>query len=179
MVLGVDVAGGGGDSTVISYRKGKNEVKHFKKLDKLNELEVAKIVRKEIDRNNAKYCCIDTVGIGHSVSVILKDWGYENIIVDVDARAVSSNKELWGNVRAKLHDKARKWIKEGHLEQDDERHKQFMSLGYDYGSARSKNSALFITSKTKLKKSPDMSDSFVLTMAIDDSRVGLDDDDDD
>ena len=54
-----------------------------------------------------------------------------------------------------------------------------MSLGYDYGSARSKNSALFITSKTKLKKSPDMSDSFVLTMAIDDSRVGLDDDDDD
>lgn len=179
LVIGVDVAGGGGDSTVISYRKGKNEVKHFKKLDKLNELEVAKIVRKEIDRNNAKYCCIDTVGIGHSVSVILKDWGYENIIVDVDARAVSSNKELWGNMRAELHDKARKWIKEGHLEQDDERHKQFMSLGYDYGSARSKNSALFITSKTKLKKSPDMSDSFVLTMAIDDSRVGLDEDDDD
>lgn len=179
MVLGVDVAGGGGDSTVISYRKGKCEVKHFKKLDKLNEIEVAKIVRKEIERNNAKYCCIDTVGIGHAVSVMLKDWGYDNIVVDVDARAVSSNKELWGNTRAELHDRARKWIKEGHLEQDDERHKQFMSLGYDYGSARSKNSALFITSKTKLKKSPDMSDSFVLTMYIEDDKLKPDDDDDD
>ena len=179
MVLGVDVAGGGGDSTVITYRKGKNEVKKQKKLDKLNEIEVAKIVRKEIDRNNAKYCCIDTVGIGHAVSVMLKDWGYESIVVDVDARSVSSNKELWGNTRAELHDRAKKWIKEGHLEQDDERHKQFMTLGYDYGSARSKNSALFITSKTKLKKSPDMSDSFVLTMAVEDGRVGLEDDDDD
>jgi hypothetical protein len=177
LVIGVDVAGGGGDSTVLTYRKGKNEVKKQKKFDKLNEIEVAKVVRKEIDRTGAKFCCIDTVGIGHAVSVMLKDWGYENVVVDVDARGVSSNKELYGNVRSELHDKARKWIKVGHLEQDDERHKQFMSLGYDYGSARSKNSALFITSKTKLKKSPDMSDSFVLTMAIDD-RLDYDDDDD-
>ena len=112
------------------------------------------------------------------MSVILKDWGYGNVVVDVDARAVSSNKELWGNVRAELHDRARKWIKEGYLDRNDERHKQFMSLGYDYGSARSKNSALFITNKSKLKKSPDMSDSFVLTMAIED-KLDYDDDDDD
>jgi hypothetical protein len=163
LVVGIDVARFGDDSSVITFRRGRLLIRQIK-LSGMDVAFVAGRARAEIRyfRETPAQIAVDTIGIGAGVADMLRQWF--DCVVDVNSADRMSDGQHY-NRRAFMWAEMREWIKAGAaMPVDHELKAELTALRYKF-----KGGELLIESKDDAKKrgvkSPDMADSLALTFA--------------
>lgn len=166
MILGVDVARFGDDSTVCRFRCGRNArsipVYRFKSMDNMT---IANHVAHLMDTYKPDATCIDA-GQGSGVIDRLREMGYKGVH-EVWFGSVADDIQ-WANKRTEMYARLREWLRGGCIDED-------MNLFTDltvheyffFGKAKDK---MTLKSKDEIKdligRSPDDGDALALTFAV-------------
>jgi hypothetical protein len=167
LVLGVDVAREGDDSTALVLRQGR--IMHwYRRYNKLDNMEVAGIVINAIRQFRVDFVCIDsTGGYGAGVYDRMIELGYGSKVTAVNFASRAFNDEAYKNRRAEMWIGIREWLEEGAQMPDrDEIQLDLCSVTYKHDSTGER---LQLESKAEMKKrgikSPDIGDALALTFA--------------
>lgn len=168
LVLGVDIARGGGDRTHFIDRQGRRAGGRVNRsIDSGDLMEVAGHVAREIDRLSPDMTFIDGTGIGAGVYDRLRERGYRRTrLVNFGARAEDTRR--YANRRAEMWDRLKDWLSDEvgvAIPDDDALQAQLCATGYGFDS----NGRLVLEPKEKLRgrlgSSPDAADALALTFA--------------
>jgi hypothetical protein len=168
IILGVDIARGGGDFSWIIDRQGS--FLGFNVNEKVNMADTMQIVgwiEKYIKEFSPYKVCIDAGGGGVGVYDRLKELGYNNILL-VHFASKSVNPQKYLNKRAELWCSLKEFLSlDNFIVEDSILFQQLSSLEYTYTS----NGQIQLEKKEKLKQrikqSPDGADAAALTFATD------------
>lgn len=168
VVLGCDIARSGADSTIVSIRQGKN-VLGFEKINEIETFQTSVAILKIAKKYQAKYICIDSLGIGSGVfdtvrASFPKTYGVEN-------SRRSNDPEKYFNLRAECFYRLRLAFEMGSISlpsDDSELKMQLSTIRFSDEGGKIK-----IESKKEIKKrlggeSPDIADSLAISFYIDD-----------
>jgi hypothetical protein len=162
IIVGVDPARGGMDSTVIAVRRGRDivAIKRFKGEDTMS---VVGHVIDAIEEYRPALTVIDEGGLGYGILDRLTEQKYKVRGVNFGWKA--KNPTMWGNKRAEIWGAMRDWLKTASLPQD-------RLLKSDLvGPMKKPNSAgtIFLEGKKEMKArglaSPDAADAIAVTFA--------------
>lgn len=162
VIIGVDPARGGMDSTVIAVRRGRDivAIKRFKGEDTMS---VVGHVIDAIEEYRPALTVIDEGGLGYGILDRLTEQKYKVRGVNFGWKA--KNPTMWGNKRAEIWGAMRDWVKTASLPQD-------RLLKSDLtGPMKKPNSAgtIFLEGKKEMKArgvaSPDAADAIAVTFA--------------
>ena len=169
LVLGVDVARGGGDKTRIVDRRGRcaghqcNEV-----IDSPDLMEVTGHVAREIDRLDPAMTFIDVTGLGAGVYDRLRERGYRRVVTAVNFGSKARQDDRYANKRAEIWGLMGEWFADeggADIPDSDEWQSSLCAPGYGFDS----NSRLLLEKKVDIRKrvgfSPDLGDALALTFA--------------
>ncbi len=171
LVLGVDVARGGGDKTRILDRIGR-AAGHGVDLtiDSDDLMEVAGLIGREIERLKPDMTFIDVTGLGAGVVDRLKERGYRRLR-GINFGSRSLEPERYANKRAEMWGKMGEWFADPggcDIPDDDALQADICAPTARFDS----NSRLLLESKEEIKKrlghgfgSPDGGDALALTFA--------------
>lgn len=121
---------------------------------------------------------IDIGGVGAGVYDTLVDMGYGAICNPVNFGSAPiglgpTGDRMYANRRAEMYDEAREWFEQPggvQVPDRDDLHADLTAAVWGPGATRQRNNALVIEEKEKIKerigRSPDLSDSFILTFAV-------------
>jgi hypothetical protein len=164
LVIGVDPARMGDDSTAIIRRRGRKSY-NLEKFYNIDTMELVGKIRRIIDKEHPHRVCIDSIGIGAGVVDRLIELGYD-IVQGVNVANRASDHENFHNLRAELWSEMRDWLTQEmpvEIPDSDEIQTDLTILGYKYDSSN----RLQIESKDIAKKrgclSPDSADALMLT----------------
>jgi hypothetical protein len=167
LVLGVDVAREGDDSTALVLRQGR--IMHwYKRYNKLDNMEVAGIVINAIRQFRVDFVCIDsTGGYGAGVYDRMVELGYGQKVTAVNFASRAFNDEAYKNRRAEMWAGIAEWLDEGaQMPDKDEIQLDLCAVTYKHDSTGDR---LQLESKAEMKKrgikSPDIGDALALTFA--------------
>lgn len=168
LILGVDVARYGEDSTELRFRQGRDARSYPKiKARKLGTLEVADLVCGWIDKANPDAVNIDA-GNGAGVIDVLRGRGYKVNEVWFGSKP---NDPRWYNKRTEMWADMREWLGGACLPDDQELIDDLAGPEYEYPGAGDKQS---LETKDHMKSrglaSPDAGDALALTFAVKVSR---------
>lgn len=164
IMMGVDVARFGDDSSSITLRQGRVLLRqiNFRGLD---VVDVAGRVKDEFraQMGDIAQIAVDTIGIGSGVADILRR-EFGDLVVDVNSSLRMGDGQCY-NLRARMWRDMRDWLKMGaSIPNDPELITDLTALQYGY-----KGGELLLESKQDAKKrgikSPDRADSLALTFA--------------
>lgn len=167
LIMAVDVARFGDDSSVISFRRGR-DARSIKRL-KFHKLPITRLADMCADAAN-KYkpdaIVIESTGVGAGLIDILRDRHFR--VIDIHPGAPAERQREFVNVRAELWDAMKKWIdSEGCLPDDKELAEQLTSVRY---MLKRDETAIQLEAKADMKarglSSPDDADSLALTFAV-------------
>jgi hypothetical protein len=166
VMVGVDVARFGDDTSVITVRQGRvvTMQKVYGKLDVEDVAgQVRRLVREEL-LGDVSQIAVDTIGIGAGVADILRR-EFGDKVVDVNSSLRLKDGENY-NLRALMWREMREWLKNGaSIPNDPTLVSELSALQYGY-----RGGLLLIESKDDAKKrgikSPDRADSIALTFAV-------------
>ena len=164
-LLGVDPARFGKDLTALCERQGR-VVKAPELFAKRDTMEVAGLVKQRLDAG-IDIAFVDVIGVGAGVVDRLREMGYGDRIIAVNAGDSALDDAKYSNKRAEMYGVLREWLKEqpACLPDDDALQADLCSARYTYTS----KSQYKLESKDDLKKrlgrSPDRSDALALTFA--------------
>jgi hypothetical protein len=164
VIVGVDPARFGDDSTAITFRQGRTVFPQIV----FGKADVVDVAGRVIDAirlwpEKVEQIAVDTIGIGAGVADVLRrTYGY--IVQDVNSSLRLDDGECY-NLRARIWRDMRTWVRAGaSLPTDPELFISLTSLSYEY-----RGGLLLIESKEAMKKrgmkSPDRADSIALTFA--------------
>ena len=169
LLLGVDIARGGGDKTRIVDRLGRcaghqcNEV-----IDSADLMEVTGRVAREIDRLNPNMTFVDVTGLGAGVYDRLRERGYGRRVTAVNFGSKASQDDRYANKRAEIWGRMGEWFADpggADIPNSDEWQSSLCAPGYGFDS----NSRLLLEKKEDIRKrvgfSPDLGDALALTFA--------------
>jgi hypothetical protein len=162
IVIGVDPARFGADSTVIAIRQGRDilEIKKHKGDDTMET--VGRIIE-AIEEYKPALVCIDEGGLGAGVVDRLKEQRYKIRGVNFSNRA--ANIMMYGNKRAEMWGLMRDWLKSAAIPSDRYLKSDLISPLMKPDS----KGAIFLESKKDMKSrglaSPDAADAIALTFA--------------
>lgn len=163
VVVGVDPARGGQDSTVIAVRRGRDivAIKRFKGDDTMT---VVGHIIEVIEEYQPTMVCIDEGGLGYGILDRLTEQRYK--VRGVNFGWKSKNPIMWGNKRAEIWGAMRDWLKTASIPND-------RLLKSDLtGPMKKPNSAgtIFLEGKKEMKArglaSPDAADAIAVTFAF-------------
>jgi hypothetical protein len=173
LIVGVDPAGSGGDRFAVCWRRGDLIVK-YEFRHKLDHEESVAWLSTIIDDDDPAQMCIDRGSMGANIISTLRNMKprYAKIIKGVNFGGKSKAKQAkpndagpW-NIRAEMYARARDWLAEGSIPDEDD-------LASDLSAPKIKyraNNDWLLESKTEMKargvRSPDLADAFVLTFAV-------------
>lgn len=163
IVIGVDPARFGSDSTVIAIRQGRDiiEIKKYKGDDTMET--VGRIIE-AIEEYKPALVCIDEGGLGAGVVDRLKEQRYK--IRGVNFANKASNYMMYGNKRAEIWGLMRDWLKSAAIPSDRYLKTDLISPLMKPDS----KGAIFLESKKDMKArglaSPDAADAIALTFAF-------------
>lgn len=164
VIVGVDPARGGLDSTVIVVRKGRDLVS-LKRYSGEDTMVIVGRVIEAIREWSPDLTVIDEGGLGYGILDRLVEQKFK--VRGVNFGWKSNNPEMWGNKRAEIWGAMREWLKTAHLPDDK-------LLKSDLCSPQKKpNSAgtIFLEGKKEMKarglSSPDAADALAVTFAYD------------
>lgn len=170
LVMGVDVARFGSDSTVITFRRGLLCEPQVVLRD-MDTMRVAGLVAQHYTERHAQAVFVDGVGVGAGVVDRLRQLGIP--VVDAQAGARALDPAKYANRRAEMWGEMRDWLRLAFLPPDDRDLKQDLT-GVEYGFTSS--GALQLEKKEDMKKrglaSPDRADSLALTFYSPVAAVG-------
>jgi phage terminase large subunit len=109
LIVGVDPARFGDDSTAICFRRGRQAFR-IVAYRKKNVVEVANIVTSIILEYKPARVNIDVGGLGAGLYDILEDRGYDNVIRAINFGSDAQNKEKYGNRRAEMWARVNDWL---------------------------------------------------------------------
>lgn len=162
VVVGVDPARGGADSTVIVVRQGRDlvEVRRFRGED---TMETVGRVIEVIEEFKPVLTVIDEGGLGYGVLDRLVEQRYK--VRGVNFGWKSRNPAAWGNKRAEMWGLMREWLRVASVPRD-------RGLMVDLTGPKSKmdsSGAIFLESKKEMRArglaSPDAADALAVTFA--------------
>lgn len=168
VIIGVDPARGGADSTVIAVRKGRDivDIKRHRGDDTMTT--VGRVIA-AIEQYRPLMVIIDEGGLGYGILDRLKEQNYK-CVRGVNFANSSKNPIMWGNKRAEMWGEMKNWLRTASILPDRQ-------LKSDLTSPRSKpNSAgtIFLEGKKEMKArglaSPDAADAIAVTFAFPISR---------
>jgi hypothetical protein len=162
IVIGVDPARGGLDSTVIVVRRGRDivAIKRYKGEDTMS---IVGRVIDAIDEYKPTLTVIDEGGLGYGILDRLTEQRYKVRGVNFGWKA--KNPVMWGNKRAEMWGAMREWLKTASIPQDK------MLKDDLVGPMKKPNSAgtIFLEGKKEMKSrglaSPDAADALAVTFA--------------
>ena len=162
-VIGVDVARFGDDQSVLCKRHGL-ACFALKKWRNIDTMTLSSLVAQEATIFQPDCIFVDGVGIGAGVVDRLRQLGFN--VVDVQAGATASNKQLYANKRAEMWTNMRSWLEAGAaLPHDTELEAELSSIEYGF----TPTGAYLLEKKQDMKRrglsSPDCADSLALTFA--------------
>ena len=163
VVLGVDPARGGMDSTVIVARQGRDilAIRRFKGDDTMTT--VGHVID-AIEEFKPTLTAIDEGGLGYGILDRLNEQRYKVRGVNFGWKA--KNPVMWGNKRAEMWGTMREWLKTAALPQDRQLKADLV------GPIKKPNSAgtIFLEGKKEMKArglaSPDAADALAVTFAF-------------
>jgi hypothetical protein len=164
LILGVDIARFGDDTTVFRFRRGRDARSIPPvKLKGRDNMEVANELAYYIDKHDPDAVCIDA-GNGTGVIDRLREMGYK--VHEVWFGSKSSDPE-WANKRTQMWARMRDWMGGGCI--DDDRDLMDDLVGPEY-KFRGTSDVIMLESKEEMKKrgiaSPDNGDALACTFAI-------------
>lgn len=163
MVLGVDVAAEGDDSSVIAPRKGLQAMTmiQYRNLDGIAGADATSRIW---NNNRADACFVDnTGGFGSAWIACLKLLGKQPVPITFSSKPI---KPIYANKRAEMYDEMANWIKGGGaLPNDEELLQELCAITYTHKADR-----LILEDKELIKqrigRSPDKADALALTFAM-------------
>lgn len=164
LILGVDVAGMGDDSTVLYPRRG-NDARTLPriKIQRADAETIARRIAEWCRRYEPDAVVMENIGPGQAVMAILRLWRIPFIAVPVGAP--SANK-AFANVRMEIWDKLLTWmVKEGCLPDDPVLFNQATTIRYTLqGESQKQQMERKKDMKARGLPSPDDMDALALTM---------------
>lgn len=169
--IGVDVAGGGADSTIYCVRQG-SKVHLFKESYKIDTSSQCAEIMALVDEYDASAVMVDANGVGHGISFELQNYFspvYPIMVTNsaTDERFNRMRCELWWRCRERFE---KGFISIPHNEKLEE---DLKTIKYDAFAGKGK---IIVESKRDLKRrlgrSPDYADAMNLTFFIDE-RLGF------
>lgn len=163
LIMGVDIARFGDDTTVIRFRQGRDARSIAPiKLKGKDNMEVANECSYWIDKLNPDAVCIDA-GNGTGVIDRLKEMGYKVHEVWFGSKAES---EEYSDFRTEMWARYRDWLPGGMIDNDPDLIDDTVGPQYEFD----KWDRIKLESKEKMKKrgvaSPDNGDALVCTFAV-------------
>lgn len=167
LIIGLDVARFGDDSTVFCFRRGRWCYK-FECYEKRDNVEVANLATNFIQEYHPNRIFMDVGGQGAGVYDILKDRGFSEIIRGIYFGEKAINDERYFNRRAEMWDSVRMWLSSSpqvQLPQDETLFDDLTGINKKYD----RRGRLQLEEKEEVKKrlgrSPDKADALALTFA--------------
>jgi len=176
LIVGVDPAGMGDDSTAIAWRRG-HCIPKIERHRKLTTMEIAGLVMKIIREDRPAKVNIDVGGLGVGVYDRLIEQGHGDVVTAVNFGSKplepppldDTGKPSGGNAnrRAELWNNLRNALQAGHfsIPDNDSLHADLTSVGYKFDS----QGRLLLEAKADMKKrgmpSPDEADAVALCFA--------------
>ena len=163
VVIGVDPARGGMDSTVILVRQGRDIIS-IKRLKGEDTMSVVGHVIDAIEEFKPVLTVIDEGGLGYGILDRLTEQRYKVRGVNFGWKA--KNPVMWGNKRAEMWGAMRDWLKTAAIPQDRQLKNDLV------GPMKKPNSAgtIFLEGKKEMKSrglaSPDAADALAVTFAF-------------
>jgi len=166
LIIGVDVARFGDDSTVILQRKGRNLLS-YNRYKGLDNVQVANRVAEIIDKTDPDATFIDAGGTGSGPTDILKAMNYK--VTGIEFGSGPDNNTRYRDKRTEMWGEMRTWLNDADIPKDDMLEDDLLNPEYEF----SLNGQLKLESKEHMKKrhlaSTDIGDALALTFA---RRVG-------
>jgi len=163
IVIGVDPARGGADSTVILVRQGRDIIS-IKRYQGEDTMSIVGRVIEAIEEFNPVMTVIDEGGLGYGILDRLTEQRYKVRGVNFGSRA--KNSIMWGNKRAEMWGAMRDWLRTASIPED-------RKLKSDLtGPMKKPNSSgtIFLEGKKEMKArgmaSPDAADALCVTFAF-------------
>lgn len=167
LVIGLDVARFGDDSTVFCFRRGRLCLK-FLSYEKQDNVAVANLATGFIQDYQPHRIFMDIGGQGAGVYDILKDRGFREVIRGVYFGEKAINDERYFNRRAEMWDGVAAWLSSSpqvQLPQDERLFDELTGINKKYD----RRGRLQLEEKDEIKKrlgrSPDKADALALTFA--------------
>jgi len=163
IVIGVDPARGGADSTVILVRQGRDilAIKRYHGEDTM--MTVGRVID-AIEQYRPSLTVIDEGGLGYGILDRLKEQRYK--VRGVNFGWKSSKPVMWGNKRAEMWGTMREWLRSASLPNDKQ-------LKTDLTSPMKKpdsSGTIYLEGKKEMKSrglaSPDAADALAVTFAF-------------
>jgi len=165
LLLGVDVARFGEDTSVLAFRKGRDAAcipwQTYKGLD---TVQLATNVADAVQKHKVDAVFVDGNGVGGGVVDQLKAWGYR--VIEVQASGTPNDPDKFLNKRVEMWALMREWLVIGTLPKDNTLHSDLTTPDYSYHPV---NNKLMLESKEKMKDrglaSPDRAEALAMTFA--------------
>ncbi len=172
LLLACDPARFGDDRTSIILRQGRVAY-GLKSYVKKDTMEVVGILVQLIKEHSPSRVMVDVGGLGAGVVDRLRELGYDNIVVAVNAGSSPLDADKYKNKRAEMWGTLKQWLTEAPVQipDSDSLHADLCGVKYKFDS----NSRLQMESKEDMKKrgirSSDEADALCLTFALPDSAL--------
>jgi len=167
LIIGVDPARYGDDSTAIIRRNGR--VAHgLEMYNKKSTMEIVGICHQIIEDEKPEKMFIDIGGIGAGIYDRLIELGHKEIVKAINFGSTPLNQKRFYNKRAEMWGLLKDWIHEEpcHVPDLDSIHSDLCGIRYTFDS----NSRLVLEKKEDMRKrgirSPDAADALALTFAM-------------
>lgn len=164
IIIGMDIARFGDDSTVLTVRKGLHCYKPavYRGLD---TMQAADVLINAINTYKPDAVFVDVGAMGAAVIDRARQLHYN--VTEVNFAGSPQNTEKYANLRAEMYFKVRAWLEGGGALPNEPTLKSELSV-VEYSFAR--NGKIILEPKAKIKekigKSPDLADSLALTFAL-------------
>ena len=171
LVIGVDVARFGDDSSTIYFRRGRDARSIAPiKLSQVDTMQLAARVLEQHRKYNAAVIAVDETGVGAGVVDRLKMMGAPVVGVPFGGRPLGHVKlasgEKVANRRAEIYAIMREWLQTGCIPDDDVLQDDLIGVEYGFNA----NGEILLEKKEHMKKrglaSPDDSDGLATTFAV-------------
>lgn len=173
VILGLDVARGGPDNSVIAVRRGRDaKTLPWLRVNKMDTVALTRFAFEAYMRYNASAILVDVGGVGGGVFDQLVQYGIEVYAVDFGSGADPTYDTRCLNKRAEIYARTRKWLSDGGCLPADEVSAGEKGLSYQLSAPTftySRDVALQLEAKKDLKRrlgiSPDDADALAITLA--------------
>lgn len=168
VIIGVDVARYGDDSSVIYVRQGRDGRKvGYTEYRELDSIQLAGFVAEFISNHKPSKVFVDgTGGYGSGVVDQLHSMGYRDLVVDVQFGGKAIEKNIYFNKRAEMYGKMKDWLETGQIPDEQRLYDDLTGVQYGFAS----ESRIQLEKKEDMKKrglaSPDIADALALTFAF-------------
>tara|TARA_R110000737_G_scaffold236689_1_gene249090 strand:+ start:405 stop:1925 length:1521 start_codon:yes stop_codon:yes gene_type:complete len=164
LILGIDLARGGGDDCFLQFRRGKDakseKVYRIPAEKSRDSMRVVSLITTVLERHKPDVTFLDEGGLGGPIVDRLSQLGYH--VIGVNFGSDADDKKHYRNKVAEMWVRMRQWLQDGgSIPNDNDLEMELTTREYDHND----KDQLVLERKRDMKKSPDWADALSLTFA--------------